>query len=40
VEAGGPAWGAARFQDAQGGEWRKLSVRDLLGDNDFMNIGV
>lgn len=39
-EASGPAWGAARFEDAQGGAWRKLSVRDLLGDNDFMNIGV
>ena len=38
--ASGPAWGAARFEDAQGGAWRKLSVRDLLGDNDFMNIGV
>ena len=40
ASAGGPAWGAARFEDAQGGVWRKLSVRDLLGDNDFMNIGV
>ena len=35
-----PAWGAVRYTDSQGGIWRKLSVRDLLADNDFMNIGV
>jgi len=35
-----PAWGALRYTDSQGGNWRKLSVRDLLADNDFMNIGV
>ena len=35
-----PAWGAVRYKDGQGGIWRKLSVRDLLADNDFMNIGV
>jgi twitching motility protein PilI len=35
-----PAWGALRFVDGQGNIWRKLSVRDLLTDNDFMNIGV
>lgn len=35
-----PAWGAARFVDEQGGAWRKLSLRDLLADNDFMNIGA
>ena len=35
-----PAWGAVRYADSQGGIWRKLSVRDLLADNDFMNIGV
>ena len=35
-----PAWGAVRYTDSQGGNWRKLSVRDLLADNDFMNIGV
>jgi twitching motility protein PilI len=34
------AWGAARYTDGQGEVWRKLSVRDLLADNDFMNIGV
>ena len=35
-----PAWGAVRYADGQGAIWRKLSVRDLLADNDFMNIGV
>ena len=35
-----PSWGAVRYTDSQGGVWRKLSVRDLLADNDFMNIGV
>jgi twitching motility protein PilI len=35
-----PAWGAARFVDEQGTIWHKLSVRDLLTDNDFMNIGA
>ena len=29
-----------RYTDSQGAIWRKLSVRDLLADNDFMNIGV
>jgi twitching motility protein PilI len=35
-----PAWGAVRYADSQGNSWHKLSVRDLLADNDFMNIGV
>lgn len=35
-----PAWAAARYTDAHGQVWRKLSVRDLLADQDFMNIGV
>jgi twitching motility protein PilI len=35
-----PVWGAVRYSDSQGAVWRKLSVRDLLADNDFMNIGV
>lgn len=39
-DAAAPAWGAARYADGQGGIWRKLAVRDLLADNDFMNIGV
>lgn len=35
-----PAWGAQRLADTQGKIWRKLSVRELLADHDFMNIGV
>ncbi|MGA9395422.1 MAG: chemotaxis protein CheW [Azonexus sp.] len=35
-----PAWGAVRYVDGQGDVWRKLSVRDLLADNNFMSIGV
>jgi len=35
-----PEWGAQRFADTQGKIWRKLSVRELLADQDFMNIGV
>lgn len=35
-----PAWEAQRFADTQGKIWRKLSVRELLADHDFMNIGV
>ncbi|MGE5471677.1 MAG: chemotaxis protein CheW [Bacteroidota bacterium] len=33
-------WAAACYSDRQGRIWRKLSVRDLLVDQDFMNIGV
>jgi twitching motility protein PilI len=40
VDPATPAWGALRFVDEQGNVWRKLSVRDLLIDNDFMNIGA
>lgn len=34
-----PAWGRLQFADRQGKIWRKLSVRELLADQDFMNIG-
>ena len=40
VDSAAPAWGTARFSDSPGRIWRKLSVRELLADNDFMNIGV
>lgn len=40
ADPAGPAWGALRFVDEQGNAWCKLSVRDLLTDNDFMNIGA
>lgn len=35
-----PEWAAMRYADHQGKIWHKLSVRDLLADQDFMNIGV
>ena len=35
-----PAWGTQRFADTHGKIWHKLSVRELLADQDFMNIGV
>lgn len=35
-----PAWGQQRFIDTRGKHWHKLSVRDLLADQDFMNVGV
>ncbi len=34
------AWEVARFSDTQGRIWRKLSVRALLDNHEFMNIGV
>lgn len=43
VEADGSspmAWETARFSDGQGQVWRKLSVRALLDNHEFMNIGV
>ena len=35
-----PPWGTQRFADTYGKIWHKLSVRELLADQDFMNIGV
>ncbi|MCL2524352.1 MAG: chemotaxis protein CheW [Betaproteobacteria bacterium] len=35
-----PAWCAQRYVDTEGKIWRKLSVRELLADQEFMNIGV
>ncbi len=40
VDPTAPSWGAQRFTDSQGKIWHKLSVRELLADHDFMNIGV
>ncbi len=37
---GAPAWAAQRFKDRQDRVWQKLSVRELLSDQDFMNIGA
>lgn len=35
-----PDWGAQRYRDAEGKVWNKLSVRELLADNQFMNVGA
>lgn len=40
VDEGASVWSAQRYVDAQGKLWRKLSVRDLLVDQHFMNIGA
>ncbi len=39
-DAEAAAWGAERYSDGQGKIWYKLSVRELLADKNFMNIGV
>lgn|SRR5574343_642285 len=39
-DAGLPAWGRRCLADRHGQTWNKLSVRELLADQDFMNIGV
>ncbi|HMV01430.1 MAG TPA: chemotaxis protein CheW [Rhodocyclaceae bacterium] len=39
-EPGVPAWASQRVRDSSGNLWRKLAVRDLLGDEDFMNVGA
>lgn len=38
--AAGPAWGAARYAAADGQAWRKLAVRELLADQEFMHVGL
>ena len=35
-----PAWAAQTYRDKSGELWHKLSVRDLLADEGFMNIGA
>ena len=35
-----PTWGAHCYADGQGRLWHKLSVRELLADQHFMNIGT
>jgi len=39
-EPGAPAWAVQRFRDSSGKLWRKLSVRELLADENFMNVGA
>lgn len=35
-----PLWGSYCYDDRQGKRWHKLSVRELLADDQFMNIGA
>ncbi|QEL66457.1 twitching motility protein [Oryzomicrobium terrae] len=36
----GPEWARERVEDSEGRRWRKLSVKGLLADPDFMHIGA
>lgn len=38
--AGALPWEAERLVDGDGREWKKLNVRELLADPDFMEIGA
>jgi twitching motility protein PilI len=40
ADSGAAQWEVARFSDTQGKIWRKLSVRALLENHEFMNIGA
>lgn len=35
-----PAWAARKYRDGSGNIWNKLSVRELLADENFMNVGA
>lgn len=35
-----PPWAARRYRDGNGNVWRKLQVRELLADENFMNVGA
>lgn len=35
-----PPWALQRYRDGAGQVWRKLSVRELLADDRFMNVGA
>ena len=40
ADSGAAPWEIARFSDSQGKIWRKLSVRALFENHEFMNIGA
>lgn len=40
VDATAPSWAAEVYADNDGRRWRKLRVRELLADQEFMEIGV
>lgn len=39
-EVGAPSWSGEAFTDNEGRRWKMLNVRQLLADEDFMDIGV
>lgn len=40
VEPDAPVWANRAFTDGEGRRWKKLDVRALLADEEFMDIGV
>lgn len=40
ADSSAPAWGSQQFRDGGGNLWHKLSVRELLADEQFMNVGA
>ena len=39
-DPGAPGWACESYTDDHQQHWKKLNVRELLDDNDFMNIGA
>lgn len=39
-DAAAPDWAAQRYRDGSGKVWNKLSIRQLLADEHFMNVGA
>lgn len=35
-----PPWGHQRFEDADGRQWRRLQVKDLLADDGFLDVAA
>jgi twitching motility protein PilI len=40
ADPGAPHWVGEAYTDREGRRWRMLNVRELLADDDFMDIGV
>lgn len=39
-DPGVPAWASEAYTDNEGRRWKKLNVRRLLADDEFMDIGI
>lgn len=39
-DTGAPVWMSEQYRDSSGKLWRKLAVRELLADENFMNVGA